>query len=1013
MAKPFISTPFLTLFLLFILLTTIPSSHSNNHTDLEALLSFKKYIHDDPLHALSSWNETTHFCRWNGVSCSKRHPNRVVSVILRSQGLVGSLSPHIGNLSFLRTINLQNNTFSGPIPQEMGRLIRLGLIEFSNNSLGGGIPANLSRCTNLYYLNLIDNELTGAIVPEIASLAKLQSLGLTSNMLSGTIPPFLGNLTGLIRLSLGACRFQGEIPESLAQLRRLWLLNVATNDLTGSIPLGLYNLSSVEIFAFGDNRLHGNIPPEIGSTLPKLRHLDLSFNHFTGVLPASLSNSSLIKNLYIPGNNFNGNMIDLTKLSFVEMLLVNYNRLNGDIGSIISSLTNCTNLEALSLGDNHFTGSLPDSVGNLSDHLFFLSVRRNQLSGSIPSSIGNLVGLTTLAAFSNNLQGPIPSSIGKLHNLQEISLQNNRLTYEMPFSLGNLTLLNYLYLGRNNLSGSIPQSLGNCSNLLLFGLSYNNLRGSIPPEIIKLSSIAIALDLSRNILTGTIPSEVGALRNLGYMDLSHNRLSGTIPPSLGSCVMLSLLHLGRNSFHGEIPDSLKALRGLVSLDLSQNNLSGMIPRFLSEFHLMHLNISFNNLQGDVPTLGVFQNESEISLQGNQDLCGGIAALNLPPCPSSQKSNKKGLAKILIPTIVGAICLSLAACFCVIVIYRRRTLQNVGTLIFKVPDFLRLSYADLLTATSGFSEMNLVGAGRFGSVYKGTISDDDEQTDVAVKVLDLSVRGACKSLASECNALRGVRHRNLLKIVSVCDSTDFQGNDFKALVYAFMANGSLENWLHCIPENESRGALTAIQRLNIAIDIASAVEYLHCGTDSIVIHGDLKPSNILLDQDMVAHVGDFGLAKIISSISHNMSSTEGSNSSAIKGTIGYIAPEYGMSDVLSTQGDVYSYGILLLELFTNRRPTSDAFEGYQNLQEFVSNALPNRVFEVVDPCLHQQVNEGDKYWGCMASILSTALRCSLELPRDRTPMGEVANQLKRIRNDFLVDRHGRNVASYQR
>ncbi|XP_042034310.1 probable LRR receptor-like serine/threonine-protein kinase At3g47570 [Salvia splendens] len=1009
MAKPFISNPLIIVLPLFIILTTTPS-HSNNHTDLEALLAFKKSIHDDPLHALSSWNETTHFCRWNGVSCSKRHPSRVVSLSLRSLGLVGSLSPHIGNLSFLRIIDLKNNTFNGQIPPEIGRLRRLQVIEFSNNSFGGGIPKNLTHCINLYYLNLIDNELSGDIVREVFSLAKLNHLGLSLNMLSGTIPPEVGNLTDLFILSMSYCGLKGEIPESLSQLRKINTLIFYDNSLTGSIPLGLYNISSLENFAFGSNRLHGNIPPNIGSTLPKLRLLHLYSNHLTGALPASLSNSSLIIDIIVANNSLTGNMIDLTRLSALEKFMVNSNQFNGDISTTLSSLTNCTNLDTLTLNDNHFTGSLPDSIGNLSNHLVFLLFYSNQLSGSIPSSIGNLVGLATLVADGNNLKGPIPSSIGKLHKLQTFILAGNRLTNEIPSSLGNLSLLNSLSLGLNNLSGTIPRSLSNCSTLVYLDLSYNNLSGPIPLEIIKLSSIAIRLDLSENILAGTIPSEVGALINLGIMDLSNNRLSGTIPPSLGSCVMLSALYLGGNSLQGEIPDSLKALRGLQFLDISQNNLSGKIPRFLVEFRLLYLNISFNELQGEVPTLGVFQNESAISLEGNQGLCGGIATLNLPSCPSSPKSKKKGIGKILIPTIVGAICLALAACFCVFIIYKRRTLQNVGAPIFQVPEFLRLSYGELLNATNGFSESTLVGAGRFGSVYKGTINDDDEQTDVAVKVLNLNIRGAYKSLASECNALRGIRHKNLLKIVSVCDSTDFQGNDFKALVYEFMANGSLEDWLHS--ENEGRGALSAIQRLNIAIDIASAVEYLHFGTDSIVIHGDLKPSNILLDQDMVAKVGDFGLAKIVSTISGSLPSTEGSSSSAIKGTIGYIAPEYGMNYVASTQGDAYSYGVLVLEMFINKRPTSDSFEGCLNLQDFVCTALTDRVMEIVDPFLHQGFNVDEKYWECIVSILSIGVRCSKQLPTDRMSMREVVNDLKKIKKVFPVYKNGRNVASFQ-
>ncbi|KAK3012868.1 hypothetical protein RJ639_009845 [Escallonia herrerae] len=177
--------------------------------------------------------------------------------------------------------------------------------------------------------------------------------------------------------------------------------------------------------------------------------------------------------------------------------------------------------------------------------------------------------------------------------------------------------------------------------------------------------------------------------------------------------------------------------------------------------------------------------------------------------------------------------------------------------------LKLSYRSLLKATNGFSSSNLIGVSGFGSVYKGTL--DEGGKVVAVKVLNLEHRRASKSFMAECEALRNIRHRNLVKVLSVCSGFDHQGNEFKALVYELMANRSLDVWLH--PSNPRRGewptrSLSLLQRLNIAIDVASALEYLHHHCHASIVHGDINTTNVFLDSEMTAHVGGFGLSTLI-------------------------------------------------------------------------------------------------------------------------------------------------------
>ncbi|XXG71835.1 hypothetical protein AAC387_Pa07g1068 [Persea americana] len=259
--------------------------------------------------------------------------------------------------------------------------------------------------------------------------------------------------------------------------------------------------------------------------------------------------------------------------------------------------------------------------------------------------------------------------------------------------------------------------------------------------------------------------------------------------------------------------------------------------------------------------------------------------------------------------------------------------------------LQISYGDLSRATNGFSQANLIGVGSYGSVYKGSL--DRIGKIVAVKVLNLERRGASNSFIAECRALRNIRHRNLLKIHTVCSSIDSKGNDFKAMVFDYMANGNLEQWLHpSMDEQNQSKNLTLIQRLNIAVDVASALNYLHNSCEKSIVHCDLKPSNILLDDDMNAHVGDFGLARFLFEATSSCSQNH-TNSPGIKGTIGYLAPEYGMGGEASTFGDIYSYGILLLEMFTGKKPTDEIFNGSLSLHQFAKMALPERVRQIVD------------------------------------------------------------------
>ncbi|KAB1226288.1 hypothetical protein CJ030_MR1G001724 [Morella rubra] len=372
----------------------------------------------------------------------------------------------------------------------------------------------------------------------------------------------------------------------------------------------------------------------------------------------------------------------------------------------------------------------------------------------------------------------------------------------------------------------------------------------------------------------------------------------------------------------------------------------------------------------------------------------MTEFQLPKCgyKKSKKRPKLTLAlKLTISALFGLLGIALTMSFLLVYLQKKineNTSSNLGNFL------LNVSYQSLLKATNGFSSTNLIGEGSFGSVYRGILHDHGALL-VAVKVINLSHHGASKSFLAEC--------------------TDYQDCEFKALVYEFMVNGNLDEWLHPTPRTneappEHRNlSLTLIQRVDIAIDVANALEYLHRNCETSIVHCDLKPSNVLLDDEMTARVGDFGLARFLIKQTQD-GSTNHSSTIGVRGTMGYVAPEYGLGNEVSMYGDVYSYRILLLEMFTGRKPTDNMFKDGFTLHDFAKASLQEQVINIFYPILlskgenrktgrnhvsSQSPRRSLRIRECLNLILGVGVACSVEIPRERMNMGDVVAKLHLI------------------
>ncbi|PSR98712.1 Receptor kinase-like protein Xa21, processed [Actinidia chinensis var. chinensis] len=830
----------------------------------------------------------------------------------------------------------------------MGSLHSLELLALEKAGLTGPIPSSIFNISSLKRIILVRNNFFGSLPGNMClRLPMLEELNFNNNKLGGSIPGDIGNCSSLATIDLSRNIFTGLISEGIGKLTNLEALYLNLNRLSGPIPATIFNISSLRIISLVDNRLSGNLPSCKCLGLPNLEQLHLGLNNLSGKIPDIISNASKLTSIDLGSNMFTG--------------------------PIPNSL------------DNPLNGALPVSIGNLSTFLESIVAGDCGFKGKIPNEIGNLSNLASLGLNNNYLIGSLPKTVKQLQRLQRLTVYKNQQQGSIPNELCNLQRLGTLGLGGNNFSGMVPACFGNISSLRYLALDSNKLTSTIPTSIWSLKDLLL-LNLSSNSFVDNLPPDIGSLRAVLIIDLSVNRFSGQIPVTVGGLQSLLYLSLARNRLEGQIPESCGDMLSLQFLDLSHNNLSGAIPKSLEALSdLRRLNVSFNRLTGEIPRGGPFANFTNQSFLANEALCGA-PQLQFPPCIAGSKhqsSRKTILLIICIPLSIASILLILIFAFALRRCRKRSKLPTQSDLFSEVT-VERITYQELVRATDGFSESNLLGTGSFGLVYKGIFSHG---RILAIKAFNLQREGAFTSFDTECEMLRNVRHRNLTKVISSCSNLDF-----KALVLEYMPNGSLEKWLY-----SHNYFLDMLQRLEIMIDVACALEYLHHGYSITVVHRDLKPSNVLLDEDMVAHVSDFGIAKFL---------VEGESVAQTKtlATFGYIAPEYGSEGLVSTKCDVYSYGITLMETFTRTKPTDEKFNGDLSLKRWVGESLlHNTIIQIIDASLLRPEEEDCTLKvRCVSSIMELALNCSSESPEERMDMVGVVAALKKIKVSFLAN-----------
>jgi len=793
--------------------------------------------------------------------------------------------------------------------------------------------------------------------------------------LTGTLPPEVGDLTALTRLEVFENKLSGPLP-SLPGLSSLQIL-LAHNNSFASIPAdffkGLTGLTAVSIdynpfaswtlpadiaacaslanFSANGANVSGTLPDFLGA-MPGLQRLSLALNQLSGPVPASLAGAQLVQ------------------------LWLNHANLNGSI----SFISNMTSLEQLWLHSNEFTGPLPDFA--MLNNLWDLQLRDNKLTGPVPESLFKLKALKKVTLTNNLLQGPMPqipvqlvagtdmkADSERFCVLEAGKLCDPRVSLLLEIAAGFMYPASLAEDWKGNDPCSFPGVI--CSQGNITGLTFTNkgLSGSISPAIGKISSLKV-LNLANNNITGTVPEEVAALPSLTDVDLSNNNLYGKLPTFASKSAVVKT---AGNPNIGKDAPAPAAGSGDSNNNPSGGGSSGSNGN-IGGSSSSSVGVIAGSVVGTVVGLGLVAALGFYCYKRKQKPFGRVQsphAMVIHP----RHSGSDDMVKI---TVAGGDANGGARAS------ETYSQASSGPRDIHVVESgnMVISIQVLRNVTNNFSEENILGRGGFGTVYKGELHDG---TKIAVKRMEAGVMGnkGLNEFKSEIAVLTKVRHRNLVSLLGYC----LDGNE-RILVYEYMPQGTLSQHLFEWSENNLR-PLEWKKRLSVALDVARGVEYLHSLAQQTFIHRDLKPSNILLGDDMKAKVADFGLVRLAPADGKCVSIE-----TRLAGTFGYLAPEYAVTGRVTTKADVFSFGVILMELITGRKALDETQpEDSMHLVTWFRRMQLNK--ETFRKAIDPVIDLDEETYASVCTVSELAGHCCAREAHQRPDMGHAVNVLSTL------------------